>query len=98
MDKIYEDYKDVHVKATYIYEKGNGKAYTDSGCTVQYKTSELREVFLKGAVIKITGGFASPVRYTETEGIGTICYIEPNSVTATSADIVSLVSVADAAE
>ena len=96
MDKIYEDLKDLHVKSTYIYEKGDGKAYVDSGCTVKYKTSELKEAFLKGAIVRIAGGFAYPIRYTESSGIGTVAFIKPNTSTATSADIVSLVSVADA--
>ncbi len=94
MEKIYEQSKDLHVVATVIYPNA-GKAYFDAAHTTQLKTSELKEAFIKGAVVAITGGFAFPVRYTESEGVGTLDYIAPNGTTATSADIASIVSVAD---
>lgn len=95
MDKIFEQSKDLHVVSTMIYV-GSGKAYKDSACTKQYKTSELKEAFIKGAMIQVdTGKFAFPVGYSEASKIGTVTYITPNATTATSADIASAVSVAD---
>ena len=47
MEKLYNDAKDKNVSATYIYGKSSDtKAYADSGCTIQMKTSELKEAFL----------------------------------------------------
>ncbi len=94
-EKIYEQSKDLHVVANMIYVNA-GKAYLDAAFEHQYKTSELKEVFIKGALIQVgTDSFAIPVKYTESSDIGTIAYIVPNGTTATSADIASAVSVAD---
>ena len=42
MDKIFDQAKDKNVAAIVIYGKGSDKkAYTDSACTIQFKTSEL---------------------------------------------------------
>ena len=100
MSKIFEDAKDLHVVATIIYNKSTDtKAYKDSACTVQYKTSELKEAFIKGAIIVLAsnGGYVKPVKYSETSSVGSVFYIKPNTTTATSADIASLVAVADEA-
>lgn len=56
MTKIYEQAKDVHVKSSVIYAKDN-MAYKDVTCSVPYTTSELKEAFLKGAVIDIPAGY-----------------------------------------
>ena len=43
MDKIFEQAKDLHVVATYVYGNGeNTNAYADAECTKQFKTSELK--------------------------------------------------------
>ena len=100
MSKIFEDAKDLHVVATIIYNKSTDtKAYKDAACTVQFKTSELKETFIKGAVIALAsnGGFVKPIKYSETSSVGSVFYIKPNTTTATSADIASLVAVADEA-
>ena len=48
MVKLFDDAKDKNVSATYIYGKASDtKAYADEACTVQMKTSELREAVLK---------------------------------------------------
>lgn len=99
MTKLFEQAKDLHVVATYIYKKANeAKAYKDAACTVQYKTSELKEVFLKGAIIVLPsdGGFVKPIQYSVSNSIGSVSYITPNGTTATSADIASLAAAADA--
>lgn len=99
MAKIYEDAKDLHVVATLIYKKtAETKAYKDSDLTIQYATSELKEVFTKGALIVLEdGSIVKPFKYVLDSTIGTVYYIEPNGVTATSADIASLVATADPA-
>lgn len=98
MDKIYEDANEQHVRAFIIYSKSTDtKAYADADCTVQLTTSELKNLFIKGAVIALpsNGGFVKPVKYLETSSVGSVFYIKPNSTTATSADIASVVAKAD---
>ena len=98
MSKIFQDAKDVHVVATIIYNKASdAKAYKDAACTVQFKTSELKEAFVKGALIQLAndGGYATPVKYAESSSVGSVYYIKPNGTTATSADIAALAAVAD---
>lgn len=95
MTKIYEQSKDLHVVSTVIYAH-SGKAYADADHTIQLKTSELKEAFVKGAMVQVSANsLAYPVMYTESSGIGTIQYIKPNGTTATSADIAALVAKAD---
>lgn len=96
MAAIYDDYKDKNVAHYLIYAGGDGKAYTDSAKSVQFTTSALKEYFLKGAVIVVdTDEYAMPVGYAESSSVGSVTYIVPNGTTATSADIATLVAVAD---
>ena len=96
MEKLYNNAVDEHVSATYIYGKsGDTKAYADSKCTVQMKTSELQEAVLKRAVIKIGTAIYIPVSFTITSNVGSVGYIKPNATTSTSADIGSLAAVKD---
>ena len=93
MEKIFDQAKDKNVSAVVIYGKGaDGKAYADAEGTTQLKTSELKDAFLKRAVIKIGTDYFIPVSFSVTSNIGTV---KPNSTTATSADLGSLVSVKD---
>ena len=88
MEKLYNDAKDKNVSATYIYGKtGDTKAYADSGCTVQMKTSELKEAFLKRALIVIGNNCYIRVSFSVTSQAGSVTYARPNSSTATSADL-----------
>ena len=96
MEKLYNDAKDKNVSATYIYGKtGDAKAYADSGCTVQMKTSELKEAFLKRALIVIGNNFYIPVSFSVTSNTGSVTYAKPNSSTATSADLGTLTAAKD---
>lgn len=99
MTKLYEQAKDLHVVATYIYEKASEStyAYKDAACTTKFTTSELKEVFLKGGLIVLAsnGGFVKPIKYAESSSVGSVYFIKPNGTTATSADIASLAAVAD---
>jgi hypothetical protein len=96
MSKIYEDAKDLHVVATLIYVVGSdGKAYKDATGDTQFKTSELKEAFIKGALIVLASdaGLVKPTGYSESSNVGSVSYVIDNS----GATIASLVSVADEA-
>lgn len=72
MNKIYEQGKDLHVVATLVYNNGDEFAYTDAECTNKFKTSELKEVFVKGALIVIDGNFYKAVSFAD----GVINYVK----------------------
>ena len=72
MTKIYEQGKDLHVVATTVYNNGDEFAYTDAECTKKFKVSELKEVFVKGALIVIEGAFYKAVSFNED----TISYVK----------------------
>lgn len=96
MDKIFDQAKDKNVSAIVIYGKGSdGKAYADANGTTQLKTSELKDAFLKRAIIQIGTEYFIPVTFSITSNVGTVKYAKPNSSTATSADLGSLVSIKD---
>lgn len=96
MDKIFDQAKDKNVSAIVIYGKGSdGKAYADANGTTQLKTSELKDAFLKRAIIQIGTEYFIPVTFNITSNVGTVKYAKPNSSTATSADLGSLVSIKD---
>ena len=96
MDKVFEHANDLHVRAIYVYKKASETAaYVDSAFSVKFKTSELKDAFLKGAVINVSGKLYKPVGYSEASNVGSVTYIVPNGTTATSADIATLSAVAD---
>lgn len=97
MTKIYEDANEQHVRAILIYKKtSETKAYVDAAFTTQYITSDLKNAFIKGAVIVLEdGSLVKPIKYTESSSVGSVSYITPNGTTATSADIAALAAVAD---
>lgn len=97
MSKIYGDAKDKYVAAYIIYKKANeSKAYVDAGCTTQFTTSDLKDAFIKGAIIILDDdAIVKPIKYAESSSVGSVYYIKPNGTTATSADIASLAAVAD---
>ena len=95
MDKIFDQAKDKNVAAIVIYGKGSDKkAYLDSDCTIQFKTSELQDAFLKRAVIKIGEAYFVPTGFAVSSNIGTITYAKAGSSEG-SAATATLVSVAD---
>lgn len=97
MNHIFEDAKDLHVRGTYIYKKtGETKAYADSGCTSQLTTSELKDVYLKGAVINDAGVLYKPVALKIASDIATVTYVTADKTTATTAVLATLTSKADA--
>lgn len=65
MDKIFNQAKDKNVSAVIIYGKENDLdevplAYVDEACTIAMKTSELKDAFLKRAIIKIGAKYFIP--------------------------------------
>lgn len=95
MVKVYDDAKDKNVAAVIIYGKGSdGKAYVDAEGTTQLKTSELKEAFLKRAIIKIGDDYFVPTGFSVASKIGTVTYAKAGSSSG-SAATATLVSVAD---
>lgn len=95
MDKIFDQAKDKNVAALMIYGKASDtKAYVDSACTVQFKTSELQDAFLKRAVIKIGEAYFIPTGFAVENNVGTVTYAKAGSDTG-SAATATLISVVD---
>ena len=95
MVKVYDDAKDKNVAAVIIYGKGSdGKAYVDAEGTTQLKTSELKEAFVKRALIKIGDDYFVPTGFSVASKIGTVTYAKAGSSSG-SAATATLVSVAD---
>lgn len=75
MERIYDQAKDKNVAALVIYGKGSdGKAYADAEGTVQLKTSELQDAFLKRAVIKIGTAYFIPTGFSVASDVGSVSY------------------------
>ena len=95
MDRIYDQAKNKNVSAIVIYGNGtDGKAYADADCTTRYKTSALKDAFLKRAIIQIDNKYFIPIAFSELGGIGTVTYAKAGS-TDGSAATATLVSVDD---
>lgn len=99
MDRISMRAEDKNYAAKIIYKKsGETYAYADKDYTTKLTTSELKNYFLKGAVIFLgTDSYAKPVGFGVSESVGYVEYIVPNATTTTSADIATLTGVADPA-
>ena len=75
MDRIYNDAKDKNVARIVIFVNAN-KAYIDAAYEVQFKTSELKDAFMKGCVLKTAEStYAIPTNYTEASKVGTVSAI-----------------------
>ena len=97
MERIYDQAKDQNVAAIVIYGKsGETKAYTDSACTKQFKTSELEDAFIKRALIKIGEVYYVPTGFSVSEKIGSVSYATTSgSDSNVKTDLSTLVAVAD---
>lgn len=94
--KIYEHANEQHIRAIVIYAVGSdGKAYKDSKGTEQFKNSELKNAFIKGCVIDISGVLYTALNYYEKNKVGTITYVKADTTTATTAVLGTLVGVAN---
>ena len=95
MARIYDRAEDKNVGDIVIYGKGSdGKAYVDADGTIQFKTSELKNAFLKRAVVQIGADYFIPVAFSVSSNVGTVTYAKAGSSTGTAATA-TLVSVAD---
>lgn len=97
MERIYDQAKDQNVAAIVIYGKtGETKAYTDSACTKQFKTSELEDAFIKRALIKIGTAYFVPSGYSVATKIGSVSYVTTTGSSDTLKTVLStLAAVAD---
>lgn len=98
MDRIYDQAKDQNVAALVIYAKAtaDNKAYTDEACTKQFKTSELKDAFVKRAVVCVGTNYFIPVSYAEASKIGAVNYISTSGSGETLKTVlVKLAAVAD---
>lgn len=82
MTQIFEQAKDLHVVATMVYNNGDEYAYTDAECKKPFKVSELKEAFIKGALIEISGVLYHPVSF---DGAA-ISYLNNGSAATLKAD------------
>ncbi len=96
MDRIFDQAKDKNVAALVIYAKAtaDNKAYVDSACEIQFKTSALKEAFLKRALVCVGTDYFAPISYTEVSNVGTVTYAKVGSTAGTAATI-ALAAVAD---
>lgn len=95
MAKIYDRAKDKNVAAIVIYGNGtDGQAYVDAEGKTQFKTSELKDAFLKRAVVQIGSDYFIPVAFSVASNVGTVTYVKAGSTAGTAATA-TLVSVAD---
>lgn len=88
MNKIFQQAKDKNVAAVVIYgKKGESSpvAYSDAACTVKMKTSELKDAFLKRAVVQVGEDFFMPISFTVSSKIGTVTYAKAGSSSGTAA-------------
>lgn len=99
-DRIFDDAKDKNVRAICVYGDGSdGKAYVDAANTTQFTNSELKEAFLKGAIVVIDDVYYAPVNYGLDESeLGYVTYVKADSSTATTAVLGTLKAKADSAE
>lgn len=97
MNKIFQQAKDKNVAAVVIYgKKGESSpvAYSDAACTVKMKTSELKDAFLKRAVVQVGEDFFMPISFTVSSNIGTVTYAKAGSSSGTAATA-TLAGIAD---
>lgn len=98
IERIFDHADDQNVAAIVIYGKTSpdGKAYTDKGCTKQFTNDELKNAFVKRAVICVGTNYFVPVSYAYASKVGSVNYV---TTTGSSADIktvlTNLAAVAD---
>ena len=96
MDRIFDHAKDKNVAALIIYAKStaDNKAYVDSEYKVQFKTSALKDAFLKRALVCVDTNYFAPISYVEASGVGKVTYAKDGSSTGTAATV-ALAALAD---
>ena len=80
MDKIYDNFSDVHVSVRKVYAKASDKyAYADKKCTVTIKPEDLQDAFYKGVIIvDASGNEYTPVKCVLATGVVTLTYLTVN--------------------
>lgn len=96
MDRIYNRAEDKNSANIIVYGKASDtKAYSDSACTMQCTTSELKNAFMKGCIVAIgSDSMYYPVSLSIASKVATLTYAKAGS-TSGSAATATLVSVAD---
>lgn len=98
MDRIWNRAEDKNSANIIVYAKNNDdKAYANKECTVQYKTSELRNAFKKGCIIVANDdNMLIPILFSvsKSTNIGQVMYVTQGS-TADSITVKPLKSVSD---
>ena len=95
MEKIYDQAKDKNVAAVVIYaDIDNKKVYKDPEMTIQMTTSELKDAFVKRALVygvnsTSVASYFVPLAFVIIEGVGSI------NVMTSDGSNVSLASIAD---
>lgn len=93
MSKVYERYEDLHVRKTYIYAKTDDPyAYEDSDKKVKISADDLRDLFLKGAVIVDGTTEYLPTSYVISSKVGTMTYVKADTTTSSTAVLTTLKS------
>lgn len=95
MDKIYDNFSDVHVSVRKVYAKASDKyAYADKKCTVTIKPEDLQDAFYKGViVVDASGNEYTPAKCVLATGVVTLTYltvtVSDNSTTIAAATVES---------
>lgn len=98
-ERIFDHADDKNVAAIIIYGKTSpdGKAYTDKGCTKQFTNDELKNAFIKRAVICVGTNYFVPVSYAYASKVGSVNYVTTTgSSSETKTVLINLSAVADA--
>jgi len=95
MDKIFGRAEDKYVRHYRLYCKAtsDGKVYIDSECKTQATTSEVKNAFLKGALVDQAGKLYAITSYSEASSVATIVLLTVG--TSDAATLLKLVSKAD---
>ena len=77
MDKIYDNFSDVHVSVRKVYAKASDKyAYADKKCTITIKPADLQDAFHKGVIIvDASGNEYTPVKCVLATDVVTLTYL-----------------------
>lgn len=97
MDRIYNRAEDKNCANIIVYGKASDtKAYVDKAFTTQYKTSEIKNAFMKGCIVIIGDDMYYPISLSiaSSTKIATLTYAKVGSTAGTAATA-TLVSVAD---
>jgi hypothetical protein len=93
MNRVYENYTDLHVRATYVYVKTNDVyAYADSGKTVKIDSDTLKDLFEKGLIIVDGAIEYKPVSFSVVDSVATLTYVKTDGTTPTTAVLATLKS------